>query len=108
MWDVVVIGLAGVGSFALRAATQSAKQLPKKHSQKNATMKILGIEQFTPCHEFGSSHGHSRIYRNAYFVHSNYVPLIQYSTNQFRVLQQERNIHSIPYLMEASLCHCKS
>ena len=91
MWDVVVIGLGGVGSFALRAATQSAKQLQKHHSQKNATMKILGIEQFTPCHEFGSSHGHSRIYRHAYFEHSNYVPLIQYSTNQFRLLQQERN-----------------
>ncbi len=93
LWDVTVVGLGGVGSFALRAAAQIAKELqqtPKQNTTiSNHCMKILGIEKFKPGHEFGSSHGKSRIYRHAYFEHPNYVPLIQYSTKEFQRLQDQ-------------------
>jgi len=78
-WDAVVIGLGGVGSFALRA-------LSKK------TCKVLGIERFVRCHERGSSHGESRIYRQAYFEHPAYVPWIQYSLQEFQELEENQNV----------------
>ncbi len=91
IWDIVVIGLGGVGSFALRAASQSSKTNPKKSHHLSKALKVLGIEKFTPSHPYGSSHGHSRIYRHAYFEHSNYVPLIIESTRQFQQLQQKQD-----------------
>lgn len=36
----------------------------------------------------GASHGQSRIYRHAYFEHSDYVPLLFYSTSVFREMQR--------------------
>jgi sarcosine oxidase len=38
--------------------------------------KALGIEQFDVPHEFGSSHGLTRITRLAYFESPPYVPLL--------------------------------
>mmetsp|Transcript_28090 Transcript_28090/g.39541 ORF Transcript_28090/g.39541 Transcript_28090/m.39541 type:complete len:437 (+) Transcript_28090:253-1563(+) len=78
MWDCIVLGLGGVGSFALRSLV--------RNSSKSAA-KVLGIELFQRGHSFGSSHGGSRIYRHAYFEHQGYVPLIQYSTEEFYKLQ---------------------
>lgn len=78
-WDAVVIGLGGVGSFALSA-------LSKK------TSNILGIERFVRGHDRGSSHGASRIYRQAYFEHPNYVPWIQYSIKEFQRLEKVHNV----------------
>jgi sarcosine oxidase len=37
---------------------------------------VLGIERFGPAHNLGSSHGGSRIYRQAYFEDPAYVPLL--------------------------------
>ena len=71
MIDVVVVGLGGVGSFALRALS------------KRAGVRIVGLERFKRCHDRGSSHGGSRIYRKAYFEHPSYVPWIQYSEEIF-------------------------
>ena len=95
MWDVVVIGLGGVGSFALRAATainKGTNGATASNTSKKILPKILGIEKFTPCHPFGSSHGHSRIYRHAYFEHEKYVPLLKESTKEFKKLQRDRNV----------------
>ena len=78
-WDAVVIGLGGVGSFALSA-------LSKK------TRRVLGVERFVRGHERGSSHGKSRIYRQAYFEHPSYVPWIQYSLDEFQRLEQDQNV----------------
>jgi sarcosine oxidase len=39
-------------------------------------LRVLGIEQFSPAHTFGSSHGGSRIVRKAYFESPAYVPLL--------------------------------
>src|SRR5215831_7707847 len=38
--------------------------------------RVLGLESFTPAHDKGSSHGSSRIIRQAYYEHPSYVPLV--------------------------------
>ena len=42
-----------------------------------AGRRVLGIDRFHPPHTGGSSHGQTRIIREAYFEHPTYVPLIQ-------------------------------
>jgi len=39
--------------------------------------RVLGLEQFSPGHSLGSSHGDSRIIREIYFEHPLYVPLVR-------------------------------
>jgi sarcosine oxidase len=39
--------------------------------------RVLGLEQYQPGHNLGSSHGDSRIIRELYFEHPLYVPLVQ-------------------------------
>ena len=39
--------------------------------------RVLGLDRFSPPHAYGSSHGKTRIIREAYFEHPVYVPLIQ-------------------------------
>lgn len=63
VYDVVVLGLGAMGSAA-------AWQLSKRGA------KVLGLEQFTPAHDRGSSHGLTRVIRQAYFEHPSYVPLV--------------------------------
>ena len=60
---VIVIGLGGMGSAA-------AAHLAARGAQ------VIGIERFTPAHDRGSSHGRSRIIRQAYFEGAQYVPLL--------------------------------
>ena len=75
-WDVIVLGAGAVGSAALRAASE-------------AGARVLGIEQSAPAHTRGSSHGHSRIFRHAYFEHPDYVPLLRHSTARFASLERQ-------------------
>jgi sarcosine oxidase len=63
-YDVIVLGLGGMGSAA-------ARHLAGRGAA------VLGLEQFTPAHALGSSHGDSRIVRMAYFEHPDYVPLLR-------------------------------
>lgn len=62
-YDVAVVGLGGVGSAAACALAQRG-------------YRILGLDQFSPPHSRGSSHGETRIIRKSYFEHPNYVPLL--------------------------------
>ncbi len=78
-WDVIVIGGGAVGSAALRAASESGA-------------RVLCIEQNSPAHSRGSSHGHSRIFRHAYFEHPDYVPLLRHSTARFESLEREASV----------------
>lgn len=75
-FDVIVLGLGGMGSA-------TAYQLAKNG------LKVLGLEQFSPVHNLGSSHGESRIIRKAYFEHPNYVPLLQRSYELWAELEKE-------------------
>jgi sarcosine oxidase len=62
-FDVVVIGLGGMGSAALANVALRG-------------VSVLGIEQFMRGHLLGSSSGKSRMIRKAYYEHPNYVPLV--------------------------------
>ncbi len=62
--DVIVVGLGAMGSAALYHLAQSGR-------------RVVGLDRFTPPHAFGSSHGQTRIIREAYFEHPLYVPLVQ-------------------------------
>jgi sarcosine oxidase len=62
-YDVIVIGTGGVGSAALY------------HLAKRG-IKVLGLDRFPPGHDRGSSHGRTRVIRQAYFEHPDYVPLL--------------------------------
>jgi sarcosine oxidase len=63
-YDVIVVGLGGMGAAAAYALAARGQ-------------RVLGIEQFTPAHPLGSSHGGTRIVRKAYFEKPDYVPLLQ-------------------------------
>ncbi len=63
-YDVVIAGLGAMGSAAA-------------HQLSARGRRVLGLDRFKPPHEFGSSHGRSRIIREAYFEDPLYVPLVQ-------------------------------
>lgn len=73
--DAIILGLGAMGSAA-------AYHLARRGVQ------VIGLEQYTPAHDRGSSHGRSRIIREAYFEHPDYVPLIQRAYEQWRALQE--------------------
>jgi sarcosine oxidase len=62
-YDVVVIGLGGMGSAAA-------------HHLSARGARVLGLEKFGPVHDRGSSHGGSRVTRQSYFEDPAYVPLL--------------------------------
>lgn len=62
-FNVIVLGLGGMGSAV--AAELAARG-----------QRVLGLEQFTTPHDQGSSHGNSRVIRQAYFEDPAYVPLL--------------------------------
>src|SRR2546428_8949218 len=74
--DIIVLGLGAMGSAA-------AYHLARRG------VRVLAIEQYTPAHAQGSSHGRSRIIREAYFEHPDYVPLIQRAYELWRGLEPE-------------------
>lgn len=40
-------------------------------------MRVLAFDSYAPPHTLGSTHGHSRIIREAYFEHPSYVPFVR-------------------------------
>lgn len=61
-YDVIVIGLGAMGSAA-------AYELSRRGQ------RVLGLEQYFPGHDKGSSHGSTRLIRKSSFEHPTYVPL---------------------------------
>jgi sarcosine oxidase len=74
--DVVVVGLGIMGSAALH-------QLAKRG------VRAVGIEQFAPGHDRGSSHGETRIIRLGYAEHPSYVPLVRSAFDLWRALERD-------------------
>ncbi len=62
-FDVIVVGLGGMGSAAA-------------YHLADRGCRVLGLERHEPAHDKGSSHGGSRIIRQAYFEDPGYVPLL--------------------------------
>jgi len=63
-YDVIVVGLGAMGSATLY-------QLAKRGA------KVLGIDRYTPPHSYGSSHGDTRITRQAIGEGDMYMPFIK-------------------------------
>jgi sarcosine oxidase len=74
--DIIIIGLGAMGSA-------TACHLAKRGK------KVLGLDRFAPPHAFGSSHGRTRIIREAYFEHPLYVPLVQRAYQLWAELEKE-------------------
>lgn len=74
MYDVIVIGLGAMGSAALYQA-----------ARRNAN--VLGIDAYTPPHSYGSSHGETRITRQAVGEGAAYIPLVQRSQAIWKQLE---------------------
>ena len=64
IYDVIIVGLGAMGS-------SSSYYLSKKGA------KVLGLDIYRPPHELGSSHGHTRVIREAYHEGTSYVPIVQ-------------------------------
>lgn len=75
-YDVIVLGLGGMGSAA-------AYHLAARGQ------RVLGLEQFQPAHNQGSSHGRTRVIRQAYFEDPAYVPLLFRSYELWEKLQRD-------------------
>jgi sarcosine oxidase len=73
-YDAIVVGLGAMGSATLFHLARRG-------------LSVLGIEQFSPGHQLGSSHGDSRIIRETYFEHPLYVPLVQRAHELWRELE---------------------
>jgi sarcosine oxidase len=61
---VIVVGLGIMGSATAWALARRG-------------VRVVGLEQYAPFHALGSSHGKTRIIREAYFESPEYVPLVQ-------------------------------
>src|SRR5262245_10301947 len=62
-FDAIVLGLGAMGSAAAYHLARRGK-------------RVLGLERYTWAHDQGSSHGQSRIIRQAYYEDPAYVPLL--------------------------------
>jgi sarcosine oxidase len=75
-FDTIVVGLGAMGSA-------SVYQLAKRNN------RVLGIDQFSVPHNYGSTHGESRIIRQAIGEGEGYVPLVLRSYELWRALEKE-------------------
>jgi sarcosine oxidase len=74
MGTIIVIGLGAMGSStALHLAGHGHR--------------VLGFDQFTPPHSYGSSHGQTRIIRQSYWEDPRYVPLLLRAYELWRRLE---------------------
>ncbi|PSP98263.1 N-methyl-L-tryptophan oxidase [Halobacteriales archaeon QS_5_70_17] len=75
-YDVVVIGVGGMGSATVYHLAQRG-------------LDVLGLERFDVPHTMGSSHGITRIIRRAYYEHPSYIPLIERAYDLWDDLAEE-------------------
>ena len=75
-FDAIIVGLGAIGSAAVY-------QLAKRGN------KVLGVDRFSPPHANGSSHGESRIIRQAIGEGEAYVPLVLRSYELWREIERE-------------------
>lgn len=73
-YNLVVVGLGGMGAAALYQAARRG-------------VKVLGIDRFNPPHHFGSSHGDTRITRQAVGEGEMYMPFIGRANQIWRELE---------------------
>ncbi len=79
MVDVIILGLGGMGSAAASHLAARGK-------------RVLGLDQFSPPHDKGSSHGKNRVIRQAYYEDPAYVPLLLRAYELWRELERESQL----------------
>ncbi|HVV06220.1 MAG TPA: N-methyl-L-tryptophan oxidase [Puia sp.] len=75
VFDCMVAGLGANGSSTLYHLSGTGR-------------KVIGIDRFTPPHTHGSSHGESRIIRQAYYEDPVYVPLLRAAYKEWEKLER--------------------
>lgn len=82
-YDAIIVGAGGMGSAAACHLARRGR-------------RVLVLDQFPVGHDYGSSHGLTRIIRLAYFEHPAYVPLLQRAVELWRDLEsatEQRLLH---------------
>jgi len=74
-YDAIVLGLGAMGSATVQSLARAGH-------------RVLGLDRFAPPHTLGSSHGRTRIIREAYFEHPSYVPLVRRAFDLWRELER--------------------
>lgn len=74
--DVIVLGLGAMGSAAAACLAERG-------------LRVAGFDTFTPPHALGSSHGRTRIFRQAYFEDPGYVQLLVRAREQWSKLERD-------------------
>lgn len=64
IYDSIIVGVGGMGAAAMYHLAKSGQ-------------RVIALEQFQLGHARGSSHGETRIIRQAYFEGSKYVPIVR-------------------------------
>jgi sarcosine oxidase len=103
-FDSIVVGAGAMGSAALLHLVRRGQ-------------RVLGLDRYPVPHEFGSSHGVTRIIRLAYYEDPAYVPLLRRAYELWRELEasaDERLLHITgsvdagPGIFEGSLRSCEA
>jgi sarcosine oxidase len=76
---VTSVAVAGLGAMGSAVAYHLARR----------GVEVTGLDRFRPPHTHGSSHGESRIIREAYYEHPAYVPLVRRAWRCWRDLEVE-------------------
>jgi sarcosine oxidase len=74
--DVAIVGLGAMG-------TATAHELARRDA------RVVGFDRYAPPHSLGSTHGRTRIIREAYFEHPLYVPLVRRAYERWAELEAE-------------------
>ncbi len=75
-YDVIVIGVGGIGAAAIRALARRG-------------VRVLGLDRHGVPNLMGSSGGDSRVIRRCYFEHPDYVPLLERAYERWRDLETD-------------------
>ena len=76
IYNVIIIGLGAMGSAS------------SYYLSKNG-VKVLGLDTYEPPHKLGSSHGHTRVIREAYHEGISYVPIVKRAYDLWNELDRE-------------------
>ena len=81
-FDAIVVGTGGMGSAAADALAGRGR-------------RVLAVEQYGVAHDRGSSHGRTRIVRQAYFENPAYIPLLRRAYELWDTLPPALGIHRV-------------
>lgn len=79
LYDALVIGAGAMGSAAV-------------HHLAARGSRVIAVDAFDPPHTLGSTHGRTRIIREAYYEHPSYVPLVRRAYENWDALERDGNV----------------